>query len=115
MTDPRARLVREHRAHARFERVFADAPIGMALVALDGHWMRVNRLELMLGYDEAELISTTFQDITHPDDLDADLAHVKSLLGGEIEGYEMEKRYFTAEGEQLWVLLSVSLLRDDDR
>ena len=104
----------ERRAHRRFERAFSDAPIGMALVALEGRWMRVNRsLQIMLGYEEKELLGKTFQDITHPDDLDADLAHVRRL-DGDIEGYDMEKRYFTASGELIWVLLSVSLVRDDD-
>jgi diguanylate cyclase (GGDEF)-like protein len=56
----------------------------------------------------------TFQDITHPDDLDADLEHVREMVAGEIRGYEMEKRYFRADGSIVWVLLSVSLVRDAD-
>ncbi|HWA12313.1 MAG TPA: PAS domain S-box protein [Burkholderiales bacterium] len=89
------------------------APIGMAIVGLDGRWQRVNRaLCAIVGYDEATLLGKTFQDITHPDDLDADLALVDSLLAGEVPSYQMEKRYLRADGGSVWVLLSVSLVRD---
>ena len=102
-------------AHARFETAFADAPIGMALVALDGRWLKVNRaLCALTGYGEHALLSRTFQDITHPDDLDADLEQLQRLLAGEIERYEMEKRYLTACGDVLWGRLAVSLVRDAD-
>lgn len=87
----------------------------MALVAPDGKWLRVNRsVCLITGYTEAELLQRTFQDITHPDDLEADLAHVRQMLAGEIDTYQMEKRYFHKNGSIVWVLLSVSLVRDDD-
>ena len=56
----------------------------------------------------------TFQEITHPDDLDADLAQVDALLAGEIDTYEMEKRYFTKDGHLIWVLLAVAIVREDD-
>jgi PAS domain S-box-containing protein len=59
----------------RFRQSFDSAPIGMALVALDGRWLEVNEsLCRIVGYTEAELLRTTFQAITHPDDLEADLA-----------------------------------------
>jgi diguanylate cyclase (GGDEF)-like protein/PAS domain S-box-containing protein len=98
-----------------FETAFAGAPTGMALVALDGGWLRVNAaLCRMLGFTEAQLRTRTFQDITHPDDLEADLEHVHRLLAGEASEYTMEKRYISATGAIVWALLSVSLLRDDD-
>jgi diguanylate cyclase (GGDEF)-like protein/PAS domain S-box-containing protein len=101
-------------AEERFRLAFEHAPIGIALVAPDGRFLRVNRpLCEMLGYDEPALLAATFQDITHPDDLDADLGHVQAMLDGEIRTYEMEKRYFRADGSVIWVLLSVSLVRDD--
>jgi diguanylate cyclase (GGDEF)-like protein/PAS domain S-box-containing protein len=93
---------------------FDRAPIGMALVAPDGGFLRVNdTLCDMLGYSELDLLSLTFQDITHPDDLDADVEHVRAMLAGEIRSYDMEKRYIRADGSQVWTLLSVSLVRDD--
>ncbi len=54
----------------------------------------------------------TFQDITHPDDLGSDLAYVRQMLSGEIHSYQMEKRYFHKSGQVVWILLSVSLVRD---
>jgi diguanylate cyclase (GGDEF)-like protein/PAS domain S-box-containing protein len=101
-------------AHRRFETAFADAPIGMALVAPDGQFIRVNRtLCDLVGYSEEQLSDLTFQAITHPDDLDADLDHVGRLLDGEADRYTMEKRYVTAQGRPIWVNLSVSIVRDD--
>ena len=63
------------------------------------------------GYTESELLARTFQNITHPDDLDVDLENVRKMLAGEIETYHMEKRYFHKNGSIVWVLLSVSLVR----
>lgn len=100
-------------ALAVFETAFAQAPIGMALVGLDGRWTKVNAAICKItGWSEEDLLQRTFQDITHPDDLDADLAQIELLLTGQIDGYQMEKRYVTRLGEQIWVLLSVSLVRD---
>jgi PAS domain S-box-containing protein/diguanylate cyclase (GGDEF)-like protein len=97
----------------RFRLAFEDAPIGIALVGPDGNWLRVNKtLCDMTGYAEDELLASTFQDITHPDDLDADLEQVRQMLAGDIRSYEMEKRYFRADGSVIWILLSVSLVRD---
>ncbi len=99
----------------RFRAAFDHAAIGMALVALDGRWLQVNRsLCQIVGYTEPELLVRDFQSITHPDDLDADLAHVRRLLAGEVRDYQMVKRYIHRQGHVVWVLLSVSLLRDAD-
>ena len=101
-------------AEERFRLAFDHAPIGIALVAPEGRFLRVNGpLCDMLGYAEAELLAKTFQDITHPDDLDADLDRVQAMLAGDIRAYDMEKRYFRADGTVTWALLSVSLVRDD--
>ena len=102
-------------AEERFRRSFDDAAIGMALVGTDGRFLRTNRsLCNMLGYREVELLGKTFQDITHPDDLDADLDQVRRMLDGEIRTYQMEKRYFHKEGQVVWALLSVSLVHDEE-
>ena len=102
-------------AEERFRRSFEDAAIGMALVGTDGRFLRTNRsLCDLLGYREEELLEKTFQDITHPDDLDADLDQVRRMLVGEIRTYQMEKRYFHKEGQVVWVLLSVSLVHDEE-
>jgi len=96
-----------------FSGAFNYAAIGMALVGLDGSWLKVNQaLCQMLGYAVPELLACTFQDITHADDLDADRAYVARMLSGEIDHYQMEKRYLHKLGHLVWVTLSVSLVRD---
>ncbi len=105
------------RAHgaSTFEAAFANAPIGIALVGLDGTFERVNRaLCHITGYGEHELTKLTFQDITHPDDLEADLNEATRLLTGEINSYDMDKRYFSKDGHLVWVSLSGSIGRDAD-
>jgi diguanylate cyclase (GGDEF)-like protein/PAS domain S-box-containing protein len=98
----------------RFRSAFEYAAIGKAMVALDGRWMQVNRsLCSIVGYTEAELLATNFQSITHPEDLNADLEFVRQLTAGEIPHYQMTKRYFHKSGRIVWVLLSVSLIRDE--
>tara|TARA_R110000868_G_scaffold63100_3_gene190202 strand:- start:2682 stop:7163 length:4482 start_codon:yes stop_codon:yes gene_type:complete len=97
----------------RFRNAFSTAPQGMALVSLQGQWLEVNdQLCEMLGYSREQLLHSSFQQITHPDDLDADLQHIEELLAGEINTYEMEKRYLDSQGRIIWALLSVSLVRD---
>ncbi|WP_108660170.1 EAL domain-containing protein [Acuticoccus kandeliae] len=99
---------------ALFARAMADSAIGMALVGLDGGWLRVNdALCKILGYEPDELMKLTFQDITHPDDLDADLDLLAATLAGEISNYRLEKRYLHKDGRVLWALLVVSLVRDE--
>lgn len=96
-----------------FRLAFDAAPIGMALVDPDGHWVRVNpSLCALTGYSERELLDGRFQDITHPDDLEEDLEHVRQVLAAERSGYTLEKRYIRKDGHTVWVRLSVSLVRD---
>jgi PAS domain S-box-containing protein len=96
----------------RFRTAFDYAPIGIALVAPEGRWLRVNRsLCEILGYSESELLTTDFQTITHPDDLDDDLGQVREMLAGTIKTYQMEKRFFHKQGHVVHSLLSVSLVR----
>ncbi|MHB1557063.1 MAG: PAS domain-containing sensor histidine kinase, partial [Isosphaeraceae bacterium] len=98
-----------------FRATFEQAAVGVAHVAPDGRWLRVNRkLCEILGSTEAELFGRTIQDITHPDDLEADLASARRLLAGEIDTYAMEKRYFRGDGSLVWTNLTVSLARTPD-
>jgi PAS domain S-box-containing protein len=97
-----------------FRLAYENAPVGIALVGLGGEWLRVNQsLCRMLGYSSAELLATTFQAITHPADLDTDLAYCSQILAGEITSYEMEKRYLHKDGRAVWALLRVSMARDE--
>ena len=97
----------------RFRSAFDSAPIGMALVAPTGRWLRVNQsLCHIVGFSENELLATDFQSITHPDDLKTDLGFVRQMLDGSISHYYVEKRFLHKQGQVVWILLSVSLVRD---
>jgi len=99
----------------RFRATFELAAVGIALVAPDGRWLRMNqKLCDIVGYRPDELLARTFQDISHPDDLDADLAQVRQLLAGDIETYAIEKRYLRKDGAIVWVNLNVALVRHAD-
>lgn len=103
------------RSQERLRQTLGHAPIGIALVAPDGHWLSANReLCQMLGYDEAELLQGTFQDITYPEDLDADLKYLDELFARQRDAYRMDKRYLRKDGELIDAQLDVSLLRDED-
>lgn len=104
-----------HESEARFAGAFQHAAIGMAIVSLEGYWLQVNAsLCEIIGYSEDELLTLTFQDITHPDDLEIDLAYVQQLLAGEIDHCHIEKRYIHKQGHEVWILLSASLVCGDD-
>ncbi len=104
-------LLRE--TEERFRATFEQAAVGIAQVAPDGRWLLVNqRLCEIVGYTQAELLARTFQDITHPDDLAADLDLVRQVLAGEIDTYSMEKRYIRKDGSIVWVNLTVALVRE---
>ena len=97
----------------RFRATFELAAVGAAQVGIDGRWLRVNRrLSEIVGYERGELLERTFQDITHPDDLEGDLEQMRRLLQGELRTYTMEKRYLRKDESEVWVNLTVSLVRD---
>ncbi|MNK14807.1 putative diguanylate cyclase YegE [compost metagenome] len=99
----------------RFSRAFENAAIGMAIVSLKGKWLRINNsISKILGYTSSELLKLTFQDITHPDDLDKDLDLLHDMLDGKIESYQMEKRYFHKNGHLVWVILAVSIIKNSN-
>lgn len=77
----------------------------MALVSLEGRWLKVNKsLCQITGYTEEELLQIDFQRITYPDDLQTDLNYVRQLLNGTISSYQMEKRYICKNGAIVWIL-----------
>ncbi|BES70151.1 hypothetical protein RE428_11690 [Marinobacter nanhaiticus D15-8W] len=97
----------------RYRATFEQAAVGVAHVAMDGKWIMVNqKICDTLGYSRDELYTRTFQQITHPDDLAADLEQLERLEKGEIETYSMEKRYIRKDGNAIWANLTVSLIRD---
>ena len=99
----------------RFRSTFDHAPIGVAMVSLEGRYLQVNRsLCEILGYTEEELQALTWQEIIHPDDLAASLAHACRIVEGEFPRYHLEKRFLHADGHAVWASLSVSLVRDSE-
>lgn len=113
ITERRQREAALQESEDRFRSTFDAAAIGMALVSLEGRFMQANdALCRIVGYTQAELRQKTFQDITHPDDLEADLALVQELQAGARVSYQMEKRYFHKDGRVIWILLSASAVRD---
>ncbi|ADR22297.1 hypothetical protein MATR_00610 [Marivirga tractuosa] len=93
---------------------FENAAIGMALLDQNGKWLKVNKNVCQtVGYSKEELLELTFQDITHPDDLHADLDLLQELVEGKRNHYQMEKRYFHKEGHIVYIILAVSMVKDE--
>ncbi len=102
----------------RFRSAFEQAPIGVALLNLDGTFVDVNPAMCNItGHSAEALVGQSFQAITHPDDLQADLALMDRLVAGEISSYRLEKRFVRPDGSTVWVLIARSLVADaqDDR
>lgn len=91
------------------------SPVGMSLVSTEGKMLSANHAMCsMLGYTEDELKALSFQQFTHPDDLQDDLDLLEECLAGTRTSYQLGKRYIRSDGEVVWVDLSVVLLRDED-
>lgn len=99
-----------------YRSTFEVAAVGVSHVAPDGRWLRVNRkLCEIVGYSERELLDLTFQQMTHPNDLPADLELTKKILNGELDTFSMDKRYIRKDGSPVWVNLTVAAVRHADR
>lgn len=97
----------------RFVSAFEYAANGMALLSLEGEWMKANQaLCSMLGYREEELLGRTLHEFTLPEDRDLDRRKQLRLLRGHANAYQIEKRVLDRQGRPVWVLLSVSLVRN---
>ena len=114
ITEQRRAQSNLRKAEDRLRTAFKRAPIGMALQGMDGRYLQVNEaLCRITGYSEAELLARRWQDITHPDDLDADEQQAQRVEEGEIPSYSMEKRYVHAQGHDVWVVIHASLVHDE--
>lgn len=103
------------RSEALYRATFDTAAVGIAHLSLDGHWLRFNdAICTITGYSREELLTKTFADITHPDDIGADWQEAQRLLTGDISHYAMDKRYIRKDGSIVWVHLTGSVLRDED-
>jgi PAS domain S-box-containing protein len=97
----------------RFRSIFEGGPMGMAVVSLDAKFIQVNGAFCeVLGYTEREFLSRTFPEITHPEDVNADIRQAERLFKGEIDKYHLEKRFITKNGETVWANLTATLIRD---
>ncbi|MCS0660717.1 sensor domain-containing diguanylate cyclase [Massilia terrae] len=95
-----------------FRAAFEQAAVGMSRVSLDGKFIQVNdKLCAIVGHEREALLALTFQEITHPDDLERDLDCVRQLLAGSINSYSLEKRYIRKDGATNWVNIAASLVR----
>ena len=102
-------------SEATLRTTFEMAPVGIAHVSLDGAWLSVNpRLCSILGYDASELQRMTFQQVTHPDDLPANLSLLREAMEGRRHAYSMEKRYLRKNGDMVWGAITVSVNRPPD-
>ena len=100
----------------RFRNIFAKAPIGMAVIGMDGTLLQVNKVFCeMLGYSEQELTARTLSDITFPDDVGKDGLFAAQMLKGSITSYKVEKRYLRKNRETLWADLTATVIRDHNR
>jgi two-component system, sporulation sensor kinase A len=96
-----------------FSSAFHNAPIGMCLSDIDGHWIKVNPAFCkLIGYSEEEVLNLSFKDITHPEDLGVYLVGKEQLFNGHVNSFEVEKRYIHKSRKTIWVVLNVSLVRD---
>jgi PAS domain S-box-containing protein len=101
-------------SEAQFRASFENAAIGIAHVAPDGRWLRVNpALRRTLGYPADQLVAS-FQDITHPDDFAADLPQIELMREGKLDSYNVDKRYLRKDGTIVWGRLTVGCVRKRD-
>ncbi len=99
----------------RFRSGYEHASIGMAMTAADGHFLSVNHAFCeMLGYAEKELLARTFKEITFPDDVAASVANVQKVIRGDMESFQVEKRYLHRDGRIVWAITTASVVRDLD-
>ena len=109
--------MREQQLFAResmFREAMAASALGMALISIDGQLLKVNRaLCDMLGYTEWELSNLLWPQLLHPDDVAADVNLQQLLLSNRQNSYRLEARYLCKNDKPLWVLIVVSMVRDD--
>jgi diguanylate cyclase (GGDEF)-like protein/PAS domain S-box-containing protein len=119
VTERRAAEGAAREAEERFRSAFEHGPIGIALVDVSdgrrGRYLEVNRMICDIsGYSEEELLTTSRQALTHPEDADAEQTLFEQLVAGEIPSYSVENRTMRPDGEWIWTSVNTSLVRDED-
>ncbi|MFZ4777828.1 MAG: PAS domain S-box protein [Terrimicrobiaceae bacterium] len=104
------------RSEARFRKYFELPLHGRCITSPEKGWIEVNdRLCEILGYSREELLGRTWAEMTHPEDLAADVAQFERIVSGEIEQYKLEKRFIRKDGATVWTEISVGCVRNPDR
>lgn len=99
-----------------YEYIYSHVPLGIGLLTTQGKFVHANQTFCkILGYTSEELTGLSFVDFTHPEDIEKDLAQVNRCLSGEIESYEMNKRYIRKNGSIIPVMLYVHIIRHDNK
>jgi PAS domain S-box-containing protein len=99
----------------RFRATFENAAVGITNVTLDGRYLRVNdQFCAITGYAREELLTKTFVDITHPDDVERGVAAIRHMLAGEVTHFAREKRFIRKDGATVWVKVTNSVARKAD-
>lgn len=102
-------------AEERFRTAFSEAPIGMALISPDGRLMQVNRaLAQIAGYSEQQLLALTAAELTHPQDRHADELAMSFMRSGQLRVHDVEKRLLKGDGQDAWVSVHTTLVRDGE-
>lgn len=113
LTDRKLAEIALRESEQRFRAVFEQAAIGIVQVWLDGQLLKVNQgFCNIVGYSVAELRLRTVSEISHPEDLDAEIESGSKMLAGEILNYSIEKRFIRKDGSFVWTNVTVSLVRD---
>ena len=98
----------------RFRNTFEQAAVGIGHTSIEGHFLRVNqRFCQITGYNETEMLSLNFKNITHPHDLQEEMHQINRLVSGESQGYSLQKRYIRKDGSIIWINLTISLVRGE--
>lgn len=114
-SERRVAMTQLNEREALFRNYFELGQVGMCIYSIDQKWLRANaRLCKMLGYEEAELIQKTWPELTHPEDLELDLAQFKRLVSGEIEHYDMDKRFIHKSGAVVFTHMTVTCQHKPD-
>lgn len=113
ITDRKKAIEALHKSREEFKRYFETGSIGLCVTSPDKGWLEVNdRLCQMLGYTKDELSLLTWSELTYPDDLEADLDLFTQVINGEIDTYEIDKRFVRKDGTMLYTSLSVTCKRN---
>ena len=115
ITERKQAETRLRESEERFRGAFESTGVGASMASLKGQFIKVNNaLCEMLGYKEQELLSKTFSDVTHPEDVNIGLDAAKKMVSGELTHTSFEKRYVRKDGQLINVVISPSIIRDSD-